>query len=154
MLDPLVKTIEVPCGQAKAFAVFIEGMGGWWPVEKFSVSAMAKSTVKELRVEARKGGTIVEVSADGTENDWGLIRVYEPPSFLSMDFHFVPPGEPRGAVTLVEVRFTALADDRTRVELTQSNWEALGERAEGIRGGYDFGWGMIFEQAYKAACGG
>ena len=64
-------------------------------------------------------------------------------------------GLPRGeTASLVEVRFSALEDGRTRVELTHSNWEAYGELAEMIRGGYGSGWVIIFEQAYKTACGG
>ena len=31
MLDPIVKTIEVPCSQKEAFSVFVENMGSWWP---------------------------------------------------------------------------------------------------------------------------
>ena len=56
--------------------------------------------------------------------------------------------------SLVEIRFTALGNERTRVELTQSNWEAFGEIAKDLRGGYGGGWSIIFEQAYQAACGG
>jgi len=40
------------------------------------------------------------------------------------------------------------------VELTQSNWEAFGDLAEMMRGGYGSGWVIIFEKAYKSACGG
>jgi hypothetical protein len=52
------------------------------------------------------------------------------------------------------VRFTALENERTRVQLTQSNWEAFGKRAEMMQGGYGKGWAVIFEQAFKSACGG
>ncbi len=38
MLDPIVKTIEVPCSQEKAFAVFVKEMGSWWPLDKRSMS--------------------------------------------------------------------------------------------------------------------
>lgn len=47
-----------------------------------------------------------------------------------------------------------MSANRTRVELTQSNWEAFGERARDMQGGYGGGWTMIFEGAYKLACGG
>ena len=63
-------------------------------------------------------------------------------------------GMPAESASLVEVQFTALENERTRVELTQSNWEVFGEMAEMMRGGYDSGWVIIFEQAYKSACGG
>ncbi|NND73228.1 MAG: hypothetical protein HKN43_16765 [Rhodothermales bacterium] len=56
--------------------------------------------------------------------------------------------------TLVEVSFTAIDESSTRVELVQSNWEALGDQAGMVRGGYTHGWTMIFEQGYAAACDG
>src|SRR5205814_406938 len=60
MLEPLVKTIEVPCDQKKAFTVFLD-MGSWWPKDRFATSVMRGQTVKALRVDAREGGRIVEV---------------------------------------------------------------------------------------------
>ena len=63
-------------------------------------------------------------------------------------------GLPAETESLVEVRFTELENERMRVELTQSNWEAFGEMAGMMRGGYGSGCVIIFEQAYKSACGG
>ncbi len=40
MLDPIVKTIEVPCSQAKAFDVFLNEMDSWWPLGKFRPSGI------------------------------------------------------------------------------------------------------------------
>ena len=156
MLDPIIKKIEVPCSQEEAFNVFVKDMGTWWPTQMFSVSVMRKQTTKELRVEPKPGGKIVEVGGDGREDQWGTIKTYDPNDAFSMDFHINHPDHPQteGKFTLVEVTFTALGDELTRVELTQSNWEVLGDMAEGVRGGYEHGWSMIFEQKYKAACGG
>lgn len=152
MMEPLVKTIEVPCSQQQAFTVFME-MGSWWPTGKFATAAMRGQTVKELRVEAKPGGRIVEVASDGQEQLWGTIRVYEPHAYLKMDFHIPHPSEKNPGFSTVELRFTALGADRTRVELTQSNWEALGDVAKMVHGGYRQAWVMIFEGAYKKACG-
>ena len=64
------------------------------------------------------------------------------------------PSEQNPGFSSVEVRFTALGDDRTRVELTQSNWETLGDVAKMVQGGYRQAWVMIFEGAYRVACSG
>lgn len=154
MLDSIVRTIEVPCGQEEAFGVFVHEMDSWWPLDKFSVSAMGGEAAKSLRVEARQGGDIVEVGPDGVEHRWGTIRTYDPHDLISMDFHIPEPTDPPGAATLVEVRFTSLGSERTRVRLTQSNWKSLGGRAEMKQAGYGMGWGLIFEQSFKSACGG
>jgi len=154
VLDPIIKTIEVPCSQEKAFEVFVNEMDSWWPLGKFTVSAMGGKPAKSIRVEARPGGKIVEIGPDDTEHLWGTIRSYDPHDFVSMDFHIPRPGEKVESRSLVEVRFTALGKERTRVELAQSNWEAFGEWAAMLHGGYGKGWAVIFEQAFKSACGG
>lgn len=152
MLDPIIVTIEVPCSQKKAFGVFVNDMGSWWPLDKRSMSLMnGGKPAKSLRIDPKQGGKIVEIGHDDTEYLWGTIKSFDPNDSLSMDFHMGMPAE---NASLVEVRFTELEDDRTRVELTQSNWEAFGDMAEMMRGGYGSGWVIIFEQAYKLACGG
>ncbi len=153
MLDPIIKTIDVPCGQEKAFAVFVNEMGSWWPLDKRSMSLMQSDgkPAKSLSIEAKLGGKIVEIGHDDTEYLWGTIRSYDPNDSVSMNFHM---GLPPENASLVEVRFTALDNERTRVELTQSNFEAFGDMAEMMRGGYGSGWVIIFEQSYMAACGG
>lgn len=151
MLDPLISTIDVPCSQEKAFQVFVNDMGSWWPLEKRSMSMHAGAVAKSLSVEAKEGGKIVETGHDDTLHHWGTITSFNPHDGIDMDFHM---GLPPENASLVEVRFTALDEDRTRVELTQSNWEAFGDMAEMMRNGYGSGWVLIFEQGYKSACGG
>ena len=152
VLDPITKTIEVPCSREKAFGVFVNEMESWWPLAKRSMSAHDGAIPKSLSIEAKHGGKIVEIGHDDKVHLWGTITSYDPHDSIVMDFHM---GLPRGeTASLVEVRFSALGKDRTRVELTQSNWEAYGELAEMMRNGYGSGWVIIFEQAYKSACGG
>lgn len=40
MIEPIVRSIDVPCDQALAFSVFLNEMHTWWPLAKFTVSAM------------------------------------------------------------------------------------------------------------------
>jgi hypothetical protein len=154
MLEPIVKSIEVPCSQKQAFEVFVHELGTWWPTQMFSVSAMRKQVTQTIRVEAKKGGKIVEVGGDGREDIWGIIKTYDPYDAFSMDFNINHPdyAQTQDKYTLIEVTFTALGDSMTRVELTQSNWDVFGAMADGIRGGYVKGWSVIFDQKYKAAC--
>lgn len=149
MLEPISTTIEVPCGQEKAFRVFVDDMPSWWPLDKRSMSMHSGNPAKSLRVEARQGGQIVETGHDDTEHLWGTIRSYDPHEYVSMDFHM---GMPPETASLVEVTFTVIDDERTRVELKQSNWEAFGDMAEMMRGGYGSSWGIILEP-YASACG-
>ncbi len=124
MLEPLVKTIEVPCNLKKAFTVFMD-MGSWWPTNKVATSVMRGQTVKALRVDAKEGGRIVEVGSDGNEQLWGTIKTYDPYRYLNMDFHIPHPSEKNPGFSTVEVRFTALGDDRT----ASSSSKATGKRS-------------------------
>jgi hypothetical protein len=140
----------VPCSQEKAFKVFVHDMGTWWPLDKRSMSLkFGGKPAKSLHVDARAGGRIIETGVDDQQYHWGTIRSYDPHDHISMDFHM---GMPPESASLVEVRFEALGKDRTRVELTQSNWEAFGDMAEMMRGFYGSSWVLIFEQSYAAAC--
>ena len=151
MLDPMTYTIEVPCDQKKAFEVFVD-MGSWWPLDKRSMSLMGGGQpAKSLQVEPKQGGKIVEIAPDDTEHLWGTIKSFDPNDFLSMDFHM---GLPPETASLVEVLFTTLGENQTRVELTQSNWEGFGDMAQMMRDGYGSSWVMLFEEAYKSACVG
>ncbi len=105
---------------------------------------MKGAPAKTIRVEVREGGDIVEIGSDDTEALWGTINEYDPFSYVSMEFHIPAPNYEATGRTTVELAFTVLGDDGTRVELTQCNWEALGDlegdfAPEKIRGGYTFG---------------
>ena len=152
MLDPLQRVITVPCSQKNAFDIFLTGMDGWWPKAKFTVAAMAGAPAPLIRVEPRVGGTITEVGADGSEVVWGIITTYDPHGLLAMDFHMPRPGDVVTGRPKLELRFDPLSPAETRVTLTQSNWEALGDWAAPSQGGYAYAWTPIFEAAYAGAC--
>lgn len=149
MLDPVVKTVNVSCSQETAFNVFVDEMGRWWPLDKRAMSMQDGESAEELSVDPSEGGKIVEVSDTGTEHHWGTITSYDPPGSVTMDFHM---GLPPESASVVEVQFTPLETEQTRVELTHRNWEAFGNMAEMMRENYESSWGLIFEEAYKSAC--
>lgn len=151
MIEPLTKTIRVPCSQKQAFDTFL-ALQSWWPMGKFTTSAIGGGSVKSLTLDPRVGGQIVETGSDGREWLWGTILSYDPHAALSMDFHVPHPEHVMPGRTRVDLRFTPLSATETEVTLVQSDFEALGPMGESVRGGYGMGWTMIFEQAYAAAC--
>lgn len=149
MIEPVVKTLDVPCSPDTAFRVFVAETASWWPLDKHSVSAMAGHCAQHVLIEAHVGGRVLETTHDGTTEQWGTVSCYEPASRLTLDWHI---GRPQSDASTVDVRFTALDDGGTRVTLTHSHWEAFGEAARDMREGYNAGWVGVFEQAYASAC--
>ena len=148
MLDPITKTIEVPCNAQVAFTTFVTRVSSWWPLDKHSVSAMDGKVAKEVVIEPKTGGKVYEVGHDDTLHPWGTVTRYEPHRLVAMDWHIGMPAENASEVT---VRFEQLTPKRTRVELTHARWEAFGERAAQMRDGYDKGWVGVFEVAFRGA---
>ena len=148
MPDPVIKTIDVPCPQDKAFAIFTSDFSIWWPRDKHSVSAMGGSPAKSVHLEPKSGGQISEIGHDGTTHIWGSVRVYDPSDRLSLLWHI---GKPVAEATHVDVTFEP-REGGTRVTLTHHGWDALGDDGPRMRGGYNTGWVHVFETCFANAC--
>jgi uncharacterized protein YndB with AHSA1/START domain len=136
-IEPVVVAVEVRRGVEEAFGVFTGEIASWWPVVDHSVEA---DKVEAVVLEGRVGGRLYERWRDGGESDWGRVIVWEPPSRLVLSWS---PNPERSATTEVEVRFTALEPDHTRVELEHRGWERLGDLAAEIRDNYRDGWPRV-----------
>lgn len=149
MLDPVIKTIDVPCSQKQAFDIFCD-MASWWPLDKRSMSLMrADGPAKALNVDAKLGGQIVETAIDDVEHHWGTFTKFSEHDHLQLDFHMGLPATQSGQV---DISFTPLSATETRVELVHSNWEGYEDLAEMMRNGYGGSWEMLFEQAFGDMC--
>lgn len=144
------KTIVVDVPQERAFAVFTDQIGSWWPLETKSIGSAKAQTAT---IEPHPGGRWFERGIDGSECDWGRVLAYEPPERvvlnwqISADWRYDPQIN-----TEVEVRFSAESEERTRVELEHRGLrEAYGEQAEQMQGIFDspMGWGDILERYAK-----
>ena len=135
-LAPVVKTVEVNCSPKEAFRVFTEHLGSWWPTRTHSGGG---DKVSSVTMECRLGGRVFETLEDGTEFDWALITDWEPPRRFAMDWS---PSATPTANTHVEVRFEP-APTGSRVELTHTGWERLGDDALSHRNSYDEGWDPV-----------
>lgn len=116
----------------RAFRVFTEGMGGWWPKDHHILEA----ELAEMVFEPYVGGRIVDRGVDGSECAWARILAYEPPHRLVFSWDISPqwkhePDPDRASE--VEVRFAAEGADRTRVELEHRGLERHGEGWETMR---------------------
>jgi uncharacterized protein YndB with AHSA1/START domain len=72
------------------------------------------------------------------------VLAYQPPHRIAFSWVVQLSAE---QAQLVDIRFTPEADG-TRVELTHSGWEKLGDAAASLRERYDRGWGTVFERHF------
>jgi uncharacterized protein YndB with AHSA1/START domain len=142
-IEPITRTVSMRCSAERAFWVFTEQMGAWWPLDTHSIAVDQglEQRAETLKVDARRGGRIEEVLEDGSTRDWGGIVGWEPPQRVVYSWkpndHPTPPTE-------VEVRFISKGDG-TVVDLEHRGWEGLGDWAGEVRPLYasEAGWTMV-----------
>ena len=66
--------VEAPI--ERAFAVFTEDIGSWWPPDHHLLEA----ELAEMVFETHEGGHVLDRGVDGSECRWARVLVYEPPS--------------------------------------------------------------------------
>ncbi len=134
MTAPLIRTVTVPCSAERAFAVFTERIGDWWPL-----ATHTKTDGLGERLEF-VDGRLVETAADGSSYVAANVTDWQPPDRLALEWL---PGPDGG--TSVTVEFVPETDRSTRVVLTHEGWERLGERAELARSSYggEHAWGWV-----------
>ena len=149
-IEPVRKSVTVPCSLKDAFRVFTEDVGEWWPLEKHSVAASEEreADASGAVLESREGGEMYEVMSDGSHGHWATVLEWEPPSRLVLAWQ---PNPNRPAPTEVEITFSELGDGRTRVDLEHRGWERLGEEGPESREDYDGGWVVTLQRFASAA---
>jgi uncharacterized protein YndB with AHSA1/START domain len=141
--EPLRFGFEVDCPVGHAFAVWTSGIGTWWPADH-TVTGEAGLHVE---LEGRVGGRVYERTTGGEEHDWGEVTAWEPPSRLAYRWFLRAD---RADATDVEIRFSALGEGCTRVEIEHRGWERLGARGPAWRERNTAGWTTLLPH-YRAA---
>jgi uncharacterized protein YndB with AHSA1/START domain len=150
-VEPITRTVRVRSSPERAFRVFTEEMGTWWPLETHSIAVDQGlgQRAKSLRIDPREGGRLEEVLEDGSTRDWGGVVAWEPPRRVV--FAWKPNDRPTPP-TEVEVRFTPESDG-TLVEVEHRGWDGLGKVSDEIRPLYasEGGWTMVLGRYRNAA---
>jgi uncharacterized protein YndB with AHSA1/START domain len=131
--DTSIRTsVVVDAPLERAFSVFTEGLGTWFPSE-YNLLA---TPIVERTFEPRVGGRIYDRAEDGSECHWGLVLAYEPPHRVVFAWGITPHWQvdltPERS-SEVEVRFSAETPERTRVELEHRHLDRHGEGWEQAR---------------------
>ncbi len=139
-VPPVIKSATVKVQPARAFELFAGDLARWWPLAQFHTGP----DPVDCKIEPQVGGRVFERAKDGKVSVWGHVLAYEPPHRLSFSWLVGLSAE---AEQLIDIRFTAEGGG-TRVELTHSGWEKLGDAAAALRERYDTGWGMLIERCF------
>jgi uncharacterized protein YndB with AHSA1/START domain len=150
---PVRQSVMVRSNRQHTFDTFVRTLGTWWPVTPFS---SGHDRVRAVTFERRAGGRVYETWQDGTEVDWGEVLAWEPPARFVMSWNMTP--EP----TEIELTFTELGPELTRVAVEHRGWERLTQEQiardcalpGGYQGGaYREGWALILGRLAAAAGG-
>jgi uncharacterized protein YndB with AHSA1/START domain len=141
------RSIVVDAPIERAFQVFTADFGSFKPREHNLLAVDIAETVFEPRV----GGNIYDRGVDGSECRWARVLAFEPPNRVVFSWDIGPDWQlvaDLDRTSEVEVRFSADAPDRTRVELEHRNLDRHGDGWEGIREGVgsDQGWPLYLER--------
>jgi uncharacterized protein YndB with AHSA1/START domain len=140
-------SIVVDAPQERAFEVYTQDIGSWWPKEHHIIEA----PLSHMVFEPKAGGHVYDVGTDGSECRWARVLAYDPPNrvVFSWDISLQWQLETDPARTSeVEVRFVPEGAGRTRVELEHRHIDRHGEGWEGMRDavGSSGGWPVGLER--------
>ena len=139
--------IVVQAPIARAFSVFTDDFGSWWPADHHILEA----DLAEMVFEPRAGGAVYDRGVDGSECHWARVLAYEPPDRVLISWDINPQWQIEtdpAKTSEVEVRFIAEAPERTRVELEHRNLDRHGDGWEAVREGVDgtAGWPLYLHR--------
>jgi uncharacterized protein YndB with AHSA1/START domain len=143
-LPPVIREVEVAAPLATCFKVFVDGFDTWWPTEHHLGE---DRDVVEFRIEPEVGGRCYDVDRDGGVSHWGTVLAIDPPTRLAFAWHiqgdWTCDTDP-ARQSEVEVTFTEVGPDRTRVRLEHRNLERHAG-ADGLRQGVsgEGGWTLL-----------
>jgi hypothetical protein len=139
-IAPVRKSVIVEATPAAAFDTFTAGIDRWWPKSH----GIGTAPLIESIIEPRVGGRWYSKHADGSEAVVGHVSVWEPGARFVVTWEVSVDWKPDARVAFaseVEVRFSAAAPGRTRVDLEHRKFERMGrEPGEKMRNGVDNGW--------------
>ncbi|MBA2381979.1 MAG: SRPBCC domain-containing protein [Chloroflexi bacterium] len=144
MIEPIRFTFEVACPVDRAFAVWTADIDRWWPADHTVTGTDDVAVI----LEPRPGGRIFERTMSGVEHEWGEVTVWEPPARFGYLWHL---RRDRADATDVDVRFIAVGEGTTRVEIEHRGWEALGACGEDWRDRNQGGWATLLPFFVAAA---
>jgi uncharacterized protein YndB with AHSA1/START domain len=141
----IVKSVVLECSRERAFRLFTEHAGMWWPEDRRHTDDDAS----EIRIEP--SGRFFERARNGTEVALGVVRAFDPDKRLLLDWY---PGTSSAHPTRVEVIFESV-DDGTKVTIVHGPGLAGAELYGRNAATFDRSWDTVlaaYEKSTSSAC--
>lgn len=125
-IAPIRRTTHTKASPARAFQIFTDRIGSWWPAG----NGVGVRPLVEVVLQSGVGGRWFERDAQGHETDWGRVLEWDPPKRLVLAWQlnrekrFDPD-----LLTEVELNFRPAQDGGTDVSLEHRNLERFGRDA-------------------------
>lgn len=147
------ETVDVPV--ERAFEIFVDRLGSWWPREY----TWAKDNLAEIGIEPKYEGKCYERSKDGAESLWGTVLTVARPEHIVFAWQINADRSVEPNVALasrVDVRFSPAAPDKTSIVLVHRDFPRHGPGWQKYRSNMagKSGWPRILEHYKRAAAEG
>lgn len=135
-IAPIVRTVTVKGPPDRAFDLFTQRIGDWWPRQQ----SIGPGALASVSLEPFAGGRWREHKEDGSEAAFGDVLAWDPPHRLLLAWRIDAAFAYDPALTTeVEVRFDPVTEG-TRVTLEHRNLEQFGSDAPRIATLLGNGW--------------
>jgi uncharacterized protein YndB with AHSA1/START domain len=134
----LSQPVAVPV--ERAFEVFVDEFGRWWPRER----TFGGDKLAEIAIEPKMAGRCYERWTDGSESVWGKVLAIDRPHHIVIAWQIAPDRkleESEGTASRLDVRFSPAGEGKTNVLLVhrdffrhQGGWEAYRNEMASKRG--------------------
>ena len=150
----LVVTRTVPAPADRAFAVFVDEFGTWWPPKL----TFAGDDLSEILIEPKMNGRAIERDKAGGETVWGTVLSVFRPEHLVLAWQIAPDRSVvanEAGASRVDVRFVEHQPGSTEVVLVHRDFPRHGDGWEKYRQqmGAKDGWPMLIDRYARQAAG-
>jgi uncharacterized protein YndB with AHSA1/START domain len=151
----LVVSRTVKATPERAFAVFVDEFGKWYPAKY----TLAGDNLAEIVIEPRMNGRAVERDRQGGETVWGTVLSFFRPSHMVLAWQIGPDGsviDNEAGASRVDVRFVAKEDGTTDVVLVHRDFPRYGpgwEKYLAKMSVKEGGWPLLMDRYARAVAG-
>jgi uncharacterized protein YndB with AHSA1/START domain len=85
--DAVRQSVTVPLSPERAFELFVDEFGAWWPKDSHHVGELG---LVEAIIEPRAGGRWYERDETGAEREWGRVLVVARPGRIALAWQLSP----------------------------------------------------------------